>query len=611
MPAIGRTPSVFPRRAALLALALSVLALPAVARAYSYGDTLTVIWRPLPNLPSFVRPGEALTVWANAAAGVSGWNAELVFGSLAVPLVPAGGGYVASRARWELAFAVPADTPEELYDLVLTSTGTAADTSRHCVKVLSAYPDEFYFAQISDTHIPMGAFSSDAGWDPNDTTSVGDFDAVAGDLNLIHPEFVLHTGDLVNEGELEDYLGMFEMARAKALLSRIDAPVFLVAGNHDLGGWQATAPADGTSRRNWWRQFGWPFLAAPPSGDPRRTQDFSFDYGPLHVIGLEGYINSGSYDHYRTDLYGAQSMTADQLAWLAADLWTVQQGHAALLMYHYDFGGTLAGGAPGAALSQLHPLPAGLAGAIWGHVHPIADGDRNARPFDLGLQSVSGGRRTFRIFRVVGSDILPGPMHHSGGTSLAPLDSLSLIWSGPNDATRSYLLAVVTNYFNERWQHARLTFVMKDNDSGYVATGGRVVRQLDVNGSTRVEVEFDCLPYNVMMVTVHAEAPLGVDPTLRDEARWLGVPAPDPFTPAGGTLRLALRLPVAGRARVSVFDLGGRRVATLMDEHAAAGEHALRWDGRGTAGGRLGAGVYLLRLEAAGHAETRRVVLLP
>ena len=34
----------------------------------------------------------------------------------------------------------------------------------------------------------------------SDTTGMADFDAIIDDMNLIHPEFILHTGDLVNEG---------------------------------------------------------------------------------------------------------------------------------------------------------------------------------------------------------------------------------------------------------------------------------------------------------------------------------------------------------------------------------------------------------------------------
>src|SRR5262249_27603300 len=151
-------------------------------------------------------------------------------------------------------------------------------------------------------------------------------------LNLIHPEFILHTGDLVNEGELEEYLAMYEMSRAQAMLSRLRDPIFVVSGNHDQGGWQATAPPDGTAKHNWWRQFGWPFLLSPPPGDPYHSQDFSFDYGLLHVVGLEGYINNGGYDHYRTDIWGAQSFTTEQMNWLTSNLAAVPAGHAKLLM---------------------------------------------------------------------------------------------------------------------------------------------------------------------------------------------------------------------------------------------------------------------------------------
>jgi len=59
----------------LLALGLWIGAAGS-ASAYTYGDTLTLIWKPLPNLPSFVRPGESFTVWANAPSSASGWAAS-------------------------------------------------------------------------------------------------------------------------------------------------------------------------------------------------------------------------------------------------------------------------------------------------------------------------------------------------------------------------------------------------------------------------------------------------------------------------------------------------------------------------------------------------------
>jgi len=52
--------------------------------------------------------------------------------------------------------------------------------------VLPAFRSSFYFAQISDTHLPEHAFSSGGVIDTTDTTGMADFDAVIADLNMIH-----------------------------------------------------------------------------------------------------------------------------------------------------------------------------------------------------------------------------------------------------------------------------------------------------------------------------------------------------------------------------------------------------------------------------------------
>lgn len=592
------------------ALILISLLAAAPARAWTYGDTLTTLWRPLPNLPAFARPGDTFTVWANAGAGVSGWSASLRFGALAVPLTPAGGGYQATRGRWELDFTVPVGTPEELYDLVLTSGGTLPDTARHAVKVIPGYATDYYFAQISDTHLPEHAFSSGGVIDVSDTTGMADFDAVIDDLNLIHPEFVIHTGDLVNEGELEEYLGMYEMGRAQQMISRLFAPMFVTSGNHDIGGWKATAPPDGTARKNWWRQFGWPFLGSPPAGDPYHSQDFSFDYGLLHVIGMEAYINNGSYDSYMTSIWGAQSMTQEQMNWLAADVAAVPAGHAKLAFFHYDFGGTLGNGLPAANFSQFNnPGALGLDGVIWGHNHGVAEGNRTAKPFNLGLQAVIDGRRTFRIFRVSNGVMTPGPMHHSGGSSSTPTDSLTATWSGANDGTRSLLTATVLNRFGESWEHARLRFVLVDHDSSFAATGGTIAQTLRQGGRAYVTVDCTLPAGATTVVSVTPVAPLAVGPAAA-AGLWLEPPVPSPYRPDGGTLMLRYALPREGPVRVTILDATGRSVARLFEGTQDAGVHALSWAGRGENGESFRAGVYVVRLQTELGERTRKFTLV-
>ncbi|HET7224395.1 MAG TPA: FlgD immunoglobulin-like domain containing protein [Candidatus Eisenbacteria bacterium] len=87
----------------------------------------------------------------------------------------------------------------------------------------------------------------------------------------------------------------------------------------------------------------------------------------------------------------------------------------------------------------------------------------------------------------------------------------------------------------------------------------------------------------------------------------LGLALPNPFT-STTTLRMSLR--ATGPATLAVYDVAGRRVRTLLDGVQRAGARTVTWDGRDEAGARLGAGVYLVRLNAGERVETRRIELV-
>lgn len=78
----------------------------------------------------------------------------------------------------------------------------------------------------------------------------------------------------------------------------------------------------------------------------------------------------------------------------------------------------------------------------------------------------------------------------------------------------------------------------------------------------------------------------------------------------GAPLRLGLAGPGARRARLDIYDVRGRRVATLLDGPLAAGLGELIWHGRDAAGRRLASGLYFARLEADGHRVRARLLLL-
>jgi hypothetical protein len=99
----------------------------------------------------------------------------------------------------------------------------------------------------------------------------------------------------------------------------------------------------------------------------------------------------------------------------------------------------------------------------------------------------------------------------------------------------------------------------------------------------------------------------GSSPGLGTTRTALRMAFPNPFDRA---TTVVLSLARTGPAEVGVFDVAGRHVRTLMSGVQPAGEHTVAWDGRDDAGGRLNAGVYMLRLDAGGHSETRALRLV-
>jgi hypothetical protein len=78
--------------------------------------------------------------------------------------------------------------------------------------------------------------------------------------------------------------------------------------------------------------------------------------------------------------------------------------------------------------------------------------------------------------------------------------------------------------------------------------------------------------------------------------------APSPFTQAT-TLRY--RIPASSRVRVTVYDLTGRKVATLSDRVQSAGPHEVTFDGSGRP-----AGLYVFQLTSDFGNLTRKALLL-
>jgi methionine-rich copper-binding protein CopC len=82
---------------------------------------------------------------------------------------------------------------------------------------------------------------------------------------------------------------------------------------------------------------------------------------------------------------------------------------------------------------------------------------------------------------------------------------------------------------------------------------------------------------------------------------------PNPFNP---TTEVAFALPKASHVELSVFNVLGQKVTTLVSGEYPAGNHTVTWNGTNSDGGSVSSGVYFYRIQAEGYSQTRKMMLL-
>ena len=235
----------------------------------------------------------------------------------------------------------------------------------------------FLFVQLSDPHLG-------AAWDTEDPS-----ETLAGAIDRVleleeRPDAVLVTGDLAEHTADDEY------EQARALLGRVDAPLYVLPGNHD-------------DRDALHRHFGVPGAG----GAPVR---YAADLGPLRLVALDTTIPGE--DGGRLD--------AEQLAWLEATLAEAPDAPAVVAMHHPPFAIGIpawdAIGLPPADRERLgellgrHPQ---VLRVLAGHVHRAITTELGGRPAMSVPSTYLQGLLDFRATKLELSDDPPGFAVHT------------------------------------------------------------------------------------------------------------------------------------------------------------------------------------------------------
>ncbi|MCI0698155.1 T9SS type A sorting domain-containing protein [candidate division KSB1 bacterium] len=82
---------------------------------------------------------------------------------------------------------------------------------------------------------------------------------------------------------------------------------------------------------------------------------------------------------------------------------------------------------------------------------------------------------------------------------------------------------------------------------------------------------------------------------------------PNPFNPA---TTISYELHIASRVNLSIFNVRGEQVATLVNAQQPGGKHVVRWRGIDAEGKSLASGIYWYRLEVAGMTATKKLIMM-
>ncbi len=111
-----------------------------------------------------------------------------------------------------------------------------------------------------------------------------------------------------------------------------------------------------------------------------------------------------------------------------------------------------------------------------------------------------------------------------------------------------------------------------------------------------IDIDITDLPSNVKD-TVTAFKPVGM----------LAQNYPNPFNP---TTNIKFNVPTASKVNLSIYNVKGQLVKTLVNDTFVAGEHSVTWNGVDNNNNSVASGVYFYKLDANGSTEMRKMLLM-
>lgn len=424
------------------------------------------IQSPSPAIPEFAVRGSSFAIVVKADKITTDFSAALSTGAFTIPVKITSKKFNENEKQWEITADVPETAPVELYDLKISSK-SGADKMERAVKVIDHYKDTFTFIHISDVHVGDKIFEQH-------------FQKVIEEINLLNPEFVLITGDSTTECENVGRMLMYNAGMKVSdtngapyknktdeenkkvcvnehkiflnLLSKLNAPSFVVPGNHDMAGIY-NAP----SRKIYEEMIG--------------KRYYAFDYGKFHFTGIDNSQMMEATPLIYYDIKGYDDLEDEQLKWLEEDLKQAEAQKLRIAFFHVPVN---KGNSKFKAMLKKYNVDMALAG----HLHFNAVYSKT-KP--LWLQTTSTGdtqwdKNGYRLIRIKDGAIFS---YTYAGDKKASIMSgkLNVKCSPENNGQNDEVKCAVKNELKESFDGALLKFIMPLKGN-YEISGGTLQQEV-------------------------------------------------------------------------------------------------------------------------------------
>jgi hypothetical protein len=114
------------------------------------------------------------------------------------------------------------------------------------------------------------------------------------------------------------------------------------------------------------------------------------------------------------------------------------------------------------------------------------------------------------------------------------------------------------------------------------------------------------IPFIRLIADVEA-IPVALEENLLPESYALSQNFPNPFNPV---TQIPYQLPEANQVSITIYDITGKAVTTLINRHHEPGFYNILWNGSDYTGKQVASGIYFIRFQAGDHHFTKKMMLI-